>query len=127
MTTHTTFGDPPKADRKNHEHSHHGIVTADPYAWLQDPGYPTVTDPEVLDYLQAENAYFERCMAPHQQLVDSLFEELKGRKSDTDASVPYFHNGFHYQWRFTEGDQYRRWYRAVGTHDLEQVTMSIDL
>ena len=122
MTTHTTFGDPPKADRKNHEHSHHGIVTPDPYAWLQDPGYPTVTDPEVLDYLQAENAYFERCMAPHQQLVDSLFEELKGRKSDTDASVPYFHNGFHYQWRFTEGDQYRRWYRAVGTHDQEQVT-----
>ena len=56
MTTHATFGDPPKADRKNHEHSHHGIVTADPYAWLQDPGYPTVTDPEVLDYLQAQSA-----------------------------------------------------------------------
>ena len=121
MTTHTTFGDPPKADRKHHEHSHHGIVTADPYAWLQDPGYPTVTDPEVLDYLQAENAYFERCMAPHQSLVDTLFAELKARKSDNDASVPYFHNGFHYQWRFTEGDQYRRWYRAAGTHDLEQV------
>ena len=121
MTTHTTFGDPPKADRKHHEHSHHGIVTADPYAWLQDPGYPTVTDPEVLDYLQAENTYFERCMAPHQSLVDTLFTELKARKSDNDASVPYFHNGFHYQWRFTEGDQYRRWYRAAGTHDLEQV------
>ena len=121
MTTHTTFGDPPKADRKHHEHSHHGIVTADPYAWLQDPGYPTVTDPEVLDYLQAENAYFERCMAPHQSLVDTLFTELKARKSDNDVSVPYFHNGFHYQWRFTEGDQYRRWYRAAGTHDLEQV------
>jgi oligopeptidase B len=121
MTTHTTFGDPPKADRKHHEHSHHGIVTADPYAWLQDPGYPTVTDPEVLDYLQAENAYFERCMAPHQSLVDTLFTELKARKGDNDASVPYFHNGFHYQWRFTEGDQYRRWYRAAGTHDLEQV------
>ena len=121
MTTHTTLGDPPKADRKHHEHSHHGIVTADPYAWLQDPGYPTVTDPEVLDYLQAENAYFERCMAPHQSLVDTLFAELKARKSDNDASVPYFHNGFHYQWRFTEGDQYRRWYRAAGTHDLEQV------
>ena len=121
MTTHTTFGDPPKADRKHHEHSHHGIVTADPYAWLQDPGYPTVTDPEVLDYLQAENAYFERCMAPHQSLVDTLFTELKARKSDNDASVPYFHNGFHYQWRFTEGDQYRCWYRAAGTHDLEQV------
>ena len=121
MTTHTTFGDPPRADRKHHEHSHHGIVTADPYAWLQDPGYPTVTDPEVLDYLQAENAYFERCMAPHQSLVDTLFAELKARKSDNDASVPYFHNGFHYQWRFTEGDQYRRWYRAAGTHDLEQV------
>ena len=59
MTTQTAFGEPPKAARRHHEHNHHGIVTADPYAWLQDPNYPTVTDAAVLDYLRAENAYFE--------------------------------------------------------------------
>mgnify|MGYP001162255792 FL=1 len=121
MTTQTAFGEPPKAARRHHEHNHHGIVTADPYAWLQDPNYPTVTDAAVLDYLRAENTYFEQCMAPNEELINSLFDELKNRKSDNDESVPYFHNGFHYQWRFNEGDQYRRWYRASGNHDLEQV------
>ena len=121
MTTPPSFGEPPKAARKHHEHTHHGIVVSDPYAWLQDPNYPTVTDEDVLNYLRAENTYFEQYMAPQQTLVETLFEELKGRKSDNEESVPYFHNGFHYQWRFNEGDQYRRWYRAQGKHELEQV------
>ena len=124
MTTPQAFGEPPKATRKNHEHSHHGIVVQDPYAWLQDPDYPTVNDQEVLDYLRAENTYFEQYMTPKQHLVDTLFAELKGRKSDKDESVPYFHYGYHYQWRFKEGDQYRRWYRAAGSHEREQVDPS---
>ena len=121
MTTPHAFGEPPKAARKHHEHNHHGIVVQDPYAWLQDTNYPTVNDQEILDYLQTENRYFEQYMAPKQEFVDTLFKELKGRKSDSDESVPYFHNGYHYQWRFNEGDQYRRWYRAAGSHEHEQI------
>ena len=121
MTTPHAFGEPPKAARKHHEHNHHGIVVQDPYAWLQDPNYPTVNDQEILDYLQDENTYFEQYMAPKQEFVDTLFKELRGRKSDSDESVPYFHNGYHYQWRFNEGDQYRRWYRAAGSHEHEQI------
>ena len=77
MTTPHVFGEPPKAARKHREHNHHGIVVQDPYAWLQDPNYPTVNDQEILDYLQAENTYFEHYMAPKRELVDTLFKELK--------------------------------------------------
>ena len=50
---------PPVAPRKPHSFTHHGITVEDPYAWLRDPGYPEVTDKEVLAHLEAENAWFE--------------------------------------------------------------------
>ena len=103
---------PPVAQQKNHRFSHHGIAIDDPYAWLRDPNYPEVNDPEILDYLKQENAYFEGFMQPLRPMVDELFEEMKARQAEEDASVPYEKNGYHYQWRFNKGNQYRTWYRA---------------
>ena len=60
----------------------------DPYHWLRDPGYPTVDDEDVLSYLRAENAYFEAAMAPHQPLIETLFQEMRGRIQEDDSSVP---------------------------------------
>ena len=42
--------------------THHGVTIEDPYAWLRDPAYPQIHDPDVLGYLNAENAYFEAAM-----------------------------------------------------------------
>ena len=78
MTTPQAFGEPPRATRKNHEHSHHGIVVQDPYAWLQDPDYPTVNDQEVLDYLRAENAVLKKLEALAQ--AKKKYAEEKGIK-----------------------------------------------
>lgn len=88
-----------------------GHVWTDEYAWLRDPGYPVVTDPAILAYLQAENEYFERVMAPERSRIERLHAELKARIKDDDASVPVVENGFAYHWRFFEGAQYRTWYR----------------
>ena len=85
---------PPVAARIPHRYTRHGITIDDPYAWLRDPGYPDVTDQQVLDYLTAENDYFDACMAPHQDLVAKLFEELKGRQPEADESVPYRMDGY---------------------------------
>ena len=104
---------PPVAKRSPHSYTHHGITVEDPYHWLKDEGYPDVTDPEVLDYLSAENAYFEAVMAPHQGLIDELFEEIKNRQPPEDASVPYRDGGYWYQWRFEKDAQYRIWLRAA--------------
>jgi len=51
-------------------------------------------------------------MAPHQALVDQLFEEIKGRQPEADQSVPYREGRFWYQWRYEHGAQYRIWLRA---------------
>ncbi|MDT5329956.1 MAG: oligopeptidase, partial [Mycobacterium sp.] len=43
---------PPVAKRVEHRREHHGDVFIDPYEWLRDK-----SDPEVTDYLEAENDY----------------------------------------------------------------------
>ena len=69
MTETTPLATPPVAAKKPHSFSHHGVTVSDDYAWLRDPGYPVVNDPEILAYLEAENAWFEARMAPHQPLA----------------------------------------------------------
>ena len=103
---------PPSAEPVAHTFTHHGISINDPYHWLKDEGYPEVTQPSVLSYLRAENAYFETAMAPHQGLVDELFEEIKNRQPPEDSSVPYREGDYWYQWRFEKDAQYRLWLRA---------------
>ena len=88
MTKPADLPAPPSAPQKPHTHSAHGISWDDPWHWLRDPKYPAVEDPEVLDYLKAENAYFDGWKAAHQGLLDKLFAEMKGRIKEDDSSVP---------------------------------------
>jgi len=109
---------PPVAEQRAHSFTTHGITIEDPYAWIKDPGYPEVTDPDVLAYLAAENAYFESVMAPHRPLVDRLYEEMKGRIKEDDSSVPQKDGDWLYWTAFETGGQYRKWWRrpvAAGT------------
>jgi len=103
---------PPVAKRIEHSRVIHGVSLEDPYHWLKDPRYPEVTEQAVLEYLDAENAYFEQTMAPYQNLIGSLFEEIKGRQPEADESVPYREGAYLYRWRFEPGAQYRLWERA---------------
>jgi oligopeptidase B len=101
----------PIAARKPSTKTVHGVTLSDDYAWLRDPKYPEVTDPEILDYLKAENAFFEAAMAPHAPLVETIFQEMKGRIKEDDQSVPA-KDGDHLYWRaFETGGQYRKWWR----------------
>lgn len=116
---------PPAADRHLDERDVHGTVLTDLYAWLRDPGYPNVTDKGILDYLNAENAYFDAVMKPQQPLIDTLFEELKGRIKDDDSSVPVKDGDYYYWRRFEPGAQYRTWLRRPvdGPEDAEQIIL----
>ena len=102
---------PPVAQRRAHSVMHHGITIEDPWNWLRDPGYPKVEDADVLAYLTAENEYFEATMGPHQELIDTLFEEIKGRQQPDLSSVPWRRGEGYYQWSYQEGSQYRVWSR----------------
>ncbi len=101
----------PIAEQREHRFTAHGHDISDPWAWLRDPGYPSITDEGVLSYLKAENAYFEAAMAPHQPLIDSLFQEMKGRIKEDDRSVPQKDGDYIYWRAFEMGAQYRKWYR----------------
>ena len=103
-------------------HERFGTSWTDAYAWLRDPAYPEVTDPEIRAYLEAENGYFEAFMAPHGPLVDRLHAELKGRIKADDSSVPAREGAFEYHWRFFEGAQYRTWFRR-GLGEAEPVVI----
>ncbi|NTS65284.1 S9 family peptidase [Sphingomonas sp. HHU CXW] len=102
---------PPIAPTRPHEFTAHGITISDPWAWLKDPNYPEVTDPDVLAYLEAENTYFEAQMAPHRALTDRLYEEMKARIKEDDASVPQKDGDYLYWAAFETGGQYRKWWR----------------
>ncbi|MFN5084751.1 MAG: S9 family peptidase [Novosphingobium sp.] len=102
---------PPKAVKKPHSVTHHGITVTDDYAWLRDPGYPEVKDAEVLAHLQAENAWFEARMAGQQGRIDALFKEMRARIKEADKSVPQKDGDYLYWIEFEEGAEYKKWWR----------------
>jgi oligopeptidase B len=75
-------------------------VRQDEYYWLRDDSR---TDPKMLAYLEAENAYADARLAPLAALKDQLYGELVGRIKQDDSSVPYRENGYWYYTRFEEG------------------------
>jgi oligopeptidase B len=112
---------PPVAATRPHSFTAHGETVEDPYAWLKDPNYPEVTDPDVLAYLEAENSYFEAVMAPQAPLVETIYQEMKGRMKEDESSVPQKDGAWLYWTAFETGGQYRKWWRkpvAGGADEL---------
>ncbi|MCR3755749.1 MAG: oligopeptidase B [Sodalis sp. Psp] len=94
---------PPKAKKQPHVFTLHGDTRVDNYYWLRDDERE---DPAVLDYLKRENNYSEIMMAEHEALRHQLFTEMVERMPQQDCSVPYVHNGYRYQSRYEQGDEY---------------------
>ena len=99
---------PPIAAKKAAPNPRHGVTIADDYFWLKDQSYPKVDDKDVLDYLKAENAYFEAAMKPNAALVETLFEEMKARIKEDDASVPQKDGEWLYWVEYEKGAQYKQ-------------------
>ncbi|WP_448585988.1 S9 family peptidase [Thermaurantiacus sp.] len=115
---------PPLARRGTDATTLHGLTVPDPYRWLRDPGYPKVSNPEILAYLEAENAWYEAAMAPAKALEETLFAEMKARVKEDDASVPHAEGAFLYWWRFETGAQYRNWYRRARAGGPDELILS---
>jgi oligopeptidase B len=115
---------PPVAARRPHLSVWHGETLEDPYHWLRDPHYPTIDDPDILAHIESENAWFEAQMAPLKGLVATIFDELKGRVTPDDASVPVKDGDFEYWTRYEPGGQYRLWLRRPVAGGAEQIILS---
>ncbi|WP_432770892.1 MAG: S9 family peptidase [Sphingopyxis sp.] len=122
----------PVADQRPHAMTLHGTTLSDPYHWLKDDSYPTIDDADVLDYVKAENAYFDAAMKPHAALVETLFQEMKGRIKEADTSVPQKDGDWIYWVEYEAGAEYKKWYRkpAAGGGEtaliLDEVAMAKD-
>jgi len=105
----------------------HGQTLEDDYRWMRNK-----ESAEVLEYLEAENAYTAAAMKPTEQLQAKLYAEMLSHIKETDESVPFRERGWYYYTRTVEGSQYpihcRR--KAVGeTYDAtqpEQVILDVN-
>lgn len=114
----------PRAAMLPHVGEWHGERLEDTWFWLKDPGYPKVSDVDVLSYLEAENRWFEAGMAPLKPLVAMIFEELKGRVTPDESSVPVKDGDFEYWWKFEDGAQYRQWWRRPVGGGADELLLS---
>lgn len=107
----------PIAEKRPHEMSLHGQTRVDEYYWLRDD---TRQSPEVLAYLEAENAYFEETMKPWAGLQETLFREMTSRLDPDESSVPYLKNGYWYYSRFEPGSEYAIYARRKGSMEADE-------
>ncbi len=109
---------PPVAVTKPHAVvSPHGTRN-DPYHWLRDDSR---SKPEVLDYLKAENAYYEARSAPYRALTEKLSREIIGRLKQDDSSVPYKYKDYVYYSRFEPGKEHPVHARHPVGSDREEI------
>ncbi|KPK86126.1 MAG: protease 2 [Bacteroides sp. SM23_62_1] len=106
---------PPIADKKPKELTIHNDTRIDDYFWLKDRD-----NPEVIDYLKAENEYTDAIMKDTEKLQEKLYNEIIGRIKQTDESVPYRNRGYYYYTRFEEGKEYPIFCRKKGSMDAEE-------
>lgn len=109
ITMQSDFPAPPVAAIKPVTFNEPGGERTDNYYWLKEK-----ENPEVIAYLEAENAYCDTVMKSTLPLQEKLFAEMKGRIKEADETVPQLDNGYYYYSRTEEGMQYRIYCRKKG-------------
>jgi oligopeptidase B len=115
---------PPIAAVRPHVVGSPNGARTDDYYWLRDDAR---SDPEVIAYLEAENAYKAAMTAHTQALEDRVYEEIVGRIKQDDSTVPYRLRGHWYYTRYGTGQEYPVYARKAGTLDApEQVMLDVN-
>lgn len=108
----TTRVKTPTAEKIPTEIETHGDIRIDNYFWMRLSDQQKEAENKddqtvkVVDYLNAENAYYDEITAHTSDFQESLFEEMKSRIKEDDESVPYKKNGYYYITKYKKGEQY---------------------
>ena len=122
----------PVAPRHPHSFTLHGITVTDDYAWLKDAKWqevlrdPSVLDPEIRTYLEAENAYTESLLGETAELQKTLVKEMRGRIKEDDSSVPAKDGPYSYLRKFREGGQHEQYGRTPRDGGEAQIILDGD-
>lgn len=112
----------PVAKKIHTENQINGSTLVDDYHWLREKA-----NPEVAQYLEAENAYAGAVMKPTEGLQQRLYEEMVSHIKETDVDVPYKQGGYFYYGRWEQGKQYQILARKHGSLDAaEEVTIDVN-
>ena len=106
---------PPMADKKPKTLKIHGITLVDDYFWLREK-----SNPKVIEYLQAEDAFTQEVMKPTEALQEKLYKEMLSHIKQTDVNVPYRSGDYFYYSRTEEGKQYPIYCRKKGTIEAKE-------
>jgi oligopeptidase B len=113
---------PPVAKRVPKTTEIHGYKLVDDYFWLREK-----SSPEVLKYLEAENAYTEAMMKPTARFQEALYREILGRVKETDVEVPYRYGDYFYYSRTEKGKDHPILCRKrAGDAAREEVTLDLN-
>jgi oligopeptidase B len=93
----------------------HNEEQIDNYFWLRDRD-----NPEVIQYLEAENKYTEAMMKNTEKLQETLYNEMKGRIKETDVSAPVKIDNYYYYSRTEKDKQYEIHCRKKGSLDANE-------
>ena len=104
-------------EKRPYEMTLHGHTRVDEYFWLRDDSRK---DPQVLAYLEEENAYFEKVMEPVAKMQETMFEEMTARLDPDESSVPYLKNGYWYYSRYEPEREYAIYARRKGTMEATE-------
>jgi len=122
IKTQRDYPAPPVAKKQPVTFTEFGNKRVDNYFWMRDK-----KDPEVIKYLEAENAYADEVMGHTKVLQETLYNEMKGRIKEQDNSVPYLDNGYWYYSRTETGKQYNIHCRKKGNLDApEEVIFDVN-
>ncbi len=112
----------PMPEKRPLELEHHGDVRVDEYFWMNDRD-----DPQVIAWLERQNARTAQAMRPMQALKAALIEEMKARIPDEDVSAPYRDGDYWYYHRYEKGAEYPVYCRKRGSLDAaEQVLLDVN-
>ncbi|MEO7445741.1 MAG: S9 family peptidase, partial [Ferruginibacter sp.] len=106
---------PPVAEKKPYNLTAFGDTRVDEYYWMNDYFKKGPDSSNVVKYLAVENQYYETMMAGTNNLQEKLYNEMKARIKEDDASVPSFKNGYYYYTRQVEGKDYYLYCRKKST------------
>jgi len=114
--------EPPVAPKIEHREVRHGATVIDSYYWFREK-----SNPELIKYLEAENAYTEAMTKGLKPFEDTLYKEMLGRIKQTDLSVPVRRGNYLYYSRTEEGKQYPIHCRKQGSMDApEEILLDLN-
>ena len=117
----------PIAEKKSKELIAHGDTRIDNYYWMNDYFKKGPDSTKVVDYLKAENAYYNTMMSGTKTLQENLYNEMKARIKEKDESVPVFKNGYFYYSRVVEGKDYFVYCRKKGNlQAAEEILLDVN-